>query len=184
MIDLSNHEIFDISMLMHKNMPSWPGERHHFYHEFVKSTEKGDAFNVSRVSCSMHTGTHIDAPFHKIGDGDKLEDIPIARFFGKAIVLDLMNVNEKITVSDLVDKNLDNCEVCLLKTKNSLLMDDSNFHTDYIVLDIDAARYLVDKKIKAMRRLNNDGPMFQLVVSKEGKLLGALTDGDIRRGIK
>jgi arylformamidase len=150
LVDLSNYEIFDISMSMHKNMPSWPGERHHFFHEFVKSTDKGDAFNVSRVSCSMHTGTHIDAPFHKISDGDKLEDISIERFFGRAKVLDLMAVDEKITRSDLLDKNLDDCDVCLLKTKNSLLMDDPNFHSDYIVMDLDAAKYLVDKKIKAV----------------------------------
>jgi arylformamidase len=150
LIDLNNPEIFDISMSMHKNMPLWPGERHHFHHEFVKSTDKGDSFNVSRVSCSMHTGTHIDAPFHKISDGDKLEDISIERFFGRAKVLDLMNVDEKITISDLLDKDLDNCDICLLKTKNSLLMDDSNFHSDYVVLDIDAAKYLVDKKIKAV----------------------------------
>jgi len=137
-------------MMMHKNMPTWPGERHQFHHEYVKSTEKGDAFNVSRVSCSMHTGTHIDAPFHKISDGDKLEDISIDRFLGRAQVLDLMSVEEKITVSDLVNKNLDSCDVCLLKTRNSLLMSDPHFHSDYVVLDEAAAQYLVNKKIKAV----------------------------------
>ena len=150
MIDLRKCEIFDISMTMHKNMPTWPGERNQFLHEYVKSTEKGDAFNFSRVSFGMHTGTHIDAPFHKISDGKKLEDISIERFFGRAIVLDLMNVEDNITISHLVDKNLNNCDVCLLKTRNSLLMNDPNFHSDYIVLEDSAAQYLIDKKIKAV----------------------------------
>ena len=38
-----------------------------------------------------------------------------------------------------------------------------------------------DKLIKAIIRLNKDAPMFQLIVSSDGKLLGTLTDGDIRR---
>ena len=40
-----------------------------------------------------------------------------------------------------------------------------------------------DKLIIAMRRLNKDSTMFQLIVSNDGKLLGTLTDGDIRRSI-
>lgn len=150
MIDFNKCEIFDISMMMHKNMPTWPGERHQFFYEYVKSTDEGDAFNVSRLSCSMHTGTHIDAPFHKSATGDKLEDISIKRYFGRAKVIDLMNVKEKIIKSDLIDKDLDNCDVCLLKTSNSILINDPKFHEDYIVLDPSAAKYLVDKNIKAI----------------------------------
>ena len=40
-----------------------------------------------------------------------------------------------------------------------------------------------DKIIKAMQRLNTEGPKFQLIVNYEGKLLGTVTDGDIRRAI-
>ena len=40
-----------------------------------------------------------------------------------------------------------------------------------------------DKIINAMHRLNTGDFQFQLIVNSEGKLLGTLTDGDIRRAI-
>jgi len=38
---------------------------------------------------SIHTGTHIDAPSHFIGDGATIDEIPIERFWRPALRLDL-----------------------------------------------------------------------------------------------
>ena len=40
-----------------------------------------------------------------------------------------------------------------------------------------------DNILKAMQRLNRDGPKFQIIVNEKNKLLGTITDGDIRRSI-
>ncbi|KAI6011790.1 putative cyclase [Pisolithus marmoratus] len=44
---------------------------------------------VHEFTCSTHTGTHVDAPFHFFPDGAKLDDIPLERFVGRAVVLDV-----------------------------------------------------------------------------------------------
>jgi len=57
-------------------------------------------FSISNPSCQMvivthelalstHTGTHVDAPFHFFPDGAKLSEIPVDRFVGRAVVLDV-----------------------------------------------------------------------------------------------
>ena len=44
---------------------------------------------TNELTLSTHTGTHVDAPFHFFPDGAKLSDIPLERFVGRAVVLDI-----------------------------------------------------------------------------------------------
>ena len=44
---------------------------------------------TNELTLSMHTGTHVDAPFHFFPDGVKLGDIPLEQFVGRAVVLDI-----------------------------------------------------------------------------------------------
>ena len=41
---------------------------------------------------SSHTGSHVDAPLHKIADGKSLDDIPLDAFVGQAVIADLREV--------------------------------------------------------------------------------------------
>ncbi len=52
----------------------------------VKSTAEGDLYNLTEFSMCAHNGTHIDAPFHFLGDGDTVEMIPLERTVGKCYV--------------------------------------------------------------------------------------------------
>mgnify|MGYP000774215771 CR=1 FL=1 len=38
----------------------------------IKSIENGDDYNLSAISMSTHTGTHIDAPLHFSSDGSSI----------------------------------------------------------------------------------------------------------------
>ncbi|KIJ66057.1 hypothetical protein HYDPIDRAFT_72307, partial [Hydnomerulius pinastri MD-312] len=44
---------------------------------------------VHSVTLSTHTGTHIDAPFHFFPSGQKLHEIELERFVGRAVVLNV-----------------------------------------------------------------------------------------------
>lgn len=142
--------VHDITVLMHDNMPCWPGEHHTYKHQYVKSFDKGDKVNISRISCSMHLGTHIDAPYHKTDNGKKLSELPLDRFMGDAYVFDLTGVVNCITFKDVEDLNLRGCTICLFKTKNSDLWKASKFYRDYIFIDKEAARLLAAKGVKAV----------------------------------
>ncbi len=52
----------------------------------VLSIENGDKCNLTAFSMCAHNGTHIDAPFHFINDGSRVDDIELEAFVGKCSV--------------------------------------------------------------------------------------------------
>ena len=46
----------------------------------------GDSNNSSAVNMSVHSGTHIDAPFHFVEQGTTIDQLPLERFIGPALV--------------------------------------------------------------------------------------------------
>jgi arylformamidase len=60
---------------------------------------KGDLFQVTSVTISCHSFTHVDARRHYFADGDTIEATPLEAVVGDAAVIDLMDIapNEAIT---------------------------------------------------------------------------------------
>ena len=52
----------------------------------LSSTEKGDLYNLTAFSMCAHNGTHIDAPFHFLGEGKTVEQMDLAAFVGDCYV--------------------------------------------------------------------------------------------------
>lgn len=73
--------------------------------EFAKSSahNKGDFFESTGISLGGHGFTHIDAPYHYIPAGRRMEDVPLDWLVGEAAVLNLTDKkdNEQITSHDL-----------------------------------------------------------------------------------
>jgi arylformamidase len=98
---------------------------------------------------ASHTGTHIDAPYHFVADGNTMDDVPLEMLIGPADVVDLAGVSQ-IDAATLAQLRIpDDCKRLLLKTKNSLYWEraDTTFHRDYVGLLPDAAKWLIDQGI-------------------------------------
>jgi arylformamidase len=63
----------------------YPGDPHPTA-EKVVSIDNGDVYNMSTVSMCVHNGTHIDAPYHFLNDGNTVEQIPLEYFVGTCYV--------------------------------------------------------------------------------------------------
>ena len=50
------------------------------------ATEKGDLYNLSAFSMCAHNGTHVDAPFHFLGDGKTVDRMGLDAFVGNCYV--------------------------------------------------------------------------------------------------
>ena len=50
------------------------------------STGEGDLYNLTAFSMCAHNGTHIDAPFHFLGDGKTVEQLDLQVFVGSCYV--------------------------------------------------------------------------------------------------
>lgn len=150
MINLDKYNVIDISMKLGNGLLSWPGKRHTFKHYYPMNMRDHDHANVSRIETSMHTGTHVDAPYHKINEAKKLHQLSINNFMGKAQVLDLTHVKKLICLDDVKNKIESSVEIILLKTTNSELLQTNEFSTEYVCLDFKAAEYLSTMNIKAI----------------------------------
>ena len=53
----------DISVTVTSMLPTWPGDPK-VELDRVEKIEEGANANVSRVAMGVHTGTHVDAPYH------------------------------------------------------------------------------------------------------------------------
>jgi|TARA_Y100000996_G_scaffold414054_1_gene403899 Predicted metal-dependent hydrolase len=148
--DFEDYIVHDITMKMHNAMVCWPGEHHEFNHEYIKSMKRGDKVNISRISSSMHTGTHMDAPHHKIDGQETLDHYHVSNFMGKALVVDLTEIKENIKKKHLENLSLNSYEYLLLKTSNSELLNSNMFHEDYIALDPSGAEHIVKAGIKGI----------------------------------
>ncbi len=54
--------------------------------ERVLSTENGDVCNLTKFSMCAHNGTHVDAPFHFIGDGKTIDQVDLSSFVGDCYI--------------------------------------------------------------------------------------------------
>jgi len=82
----------DLSHQIHPGMQTFPV----FWHRAVDFVTLGRIEDVGRrtthVHIGTHSGTHIDAPSHFIGNGSTITDFPVERFSSRAVVLDLRAV--------------------------------------------------------------------------------------------
>jgi kynurenine formamidase len=79
--------VVDLSHLLDANLVIYPGDPK--FSSCPHLMLSSDGVNVQCITLGSHAGTHIDAPFHFIEDGKKVDEIPISVFVGRAIVADL-----------------------------------------------------------------------------------------------
>ncbi len=58
----------------------------------LKSIENGDSYNLTEISMSVHSGTHIDAPLHFCDEGNPVDKIRLNTFFGKCTVITVKGI--------------------------------------------------------------------------------------------
>jgi len=144
-------KIYDISIPISEDMHIFPGDPP-FTVTKIKEISKGKTANVSSIAMGSHTGTHIDPPLHFVKDSQGIDKIPLDRFVGRAIVIDLCNVETEITKKDLdeFDEKITRGDIVLFKTKNSEIWNGKEFREDFIYLTKDAGQYLLKKGIKTV----------------------------------
>ncbi len=54
--------------------------------ESVCRTDRGDLYNLTNFSMCAHNGTHVDAPFHFLGDGKTVNQMDLGKMIGMCYV--------------------------------------------------------------------------------------------------
>jgi arylformamidase len=131
-------QIIDISLPVHPDMPTYPGNQSTIFCPVVKPSGS----QLTNITIDSHAGTHIDAPSHA-GIVDKtMDDYALDSFYGPARVIEIYN-ELLITPADLVGENIQAGERILFKTDNSLRGFNA-FFDNWTALSSDAGQYLAD----------------------------------------
>ena len=139
---------YDVTLPFRERMATYPGDPGVRFREHY-SISRGDPVNVTELVFGSHTGTHIDAPRHFIEGGLAVDQLPLEHFIGKAKVFEIHSRDE-IRSEDLVGLDIDEGDIILLKTLNSFVVRDDEFHTDYVYVTPGAAQFLVDRGIRTL----------------------------------
>ena len=108
---------------------------------------KGDPNNSSALNMSVHSGTHIDAPFHFVADGPTIDQLALDRFIGPALVFEV-EAERYITEEHVASMPLDGVTKVLFKTRNSELLHRREYEPDFAAFSVEAANSLVEQGIE------------------------------------
>lgn len=140
-------------MFIDENTPIFPGDQKPEIRQVATIKENG--WNEKRISFNSHFSTHMDAPFHMLEEGKKLDEFPIETFIGEAIVLELNKPKlDSIEPEDIV----------FFYTGHMNKAGSKEFFENNPVLSQETAKALVDKKVKivGINSLSPDNSPFKL----------------------
>jgi arylformamidase len=184
--------IKDVTFTIEQGMTVWPGDDPVQLFRQQK-IEDGANANVSFVGMSVHTGTHIDAPFHFLKAGYGVEQIPLDLLVGEVQVVQIpeeakvidAKVLEKIVFKPGIKKILFKTAVSLQRT---LLT--QGFKTDFVAVAADAAQILVDKGVSvigidylSIAPYKNSRPTHEILLNANTLIIEGLNLVDVDEGL-
>jgi len=178
--------IHDISMQISSNMPVYKNMEIKKPKLTIIANHKDNSIYETDLQINLHTGTHVDAPLHAIENGNYVESYSLEKFYGNALIIDLTAVKDHITRDDLINQNIQENDIILLKTINSY---DTHFNFNFIYLSVSGAEYLAGKKIKTVgidglgiERSQKNHPTHKILLSNNIPIIEGLRLSKIEKG--
>ena len=151
--------IVDLSRRVDADTQVYPGDPNP--HLEPVTTLGVEGVNVLSVHLGSHSGTHVDAPYHFIEGGERIDDMDVRLFVGPAVIMDVRGKGsrERITVGDLrpYEGRLSEGVIAVLQTGWEEHYGTPSYY-DHPFLDRRAAQLILDAGIKtvAIDALNVD----------------------------
>jgi kynurenine formamidase len=137
--------VIDLSHRVDKDTQVYPGDP--AVRLEPATTIAVDGVNVLNVHIGSHSGTHVDAPYHFIENGERIDTMDMKFFFGHAVVMDVRGKSprERITVEDLrpYENRLSEGVVAILRTGWDEHYGKARYY-DHPFLDRQAAHLIVN----------------------------------------
>jgi len=108
--------VVDLTAVLNDQIPCYPTDPRFTKSWHVLFIEHG--FYVSKLQMGAHSGTHVDAPLHFLGDGfPDVAGMPLPLFMGEAIALERpKQPGEDLTVADLAGTDIRSGDIVLFRT--------------------------------------------------------------------
>ncbi|WP_091240279.1 cyclase family protein [Klenkia soli] len=124
------------------------------------TTVAADGYNVQALTMGSQSGTHVDAPFHFVEGGLRVDELDLTRLTGSAVVVDVRGraPRSRLTWADLEHATIPPGALVLLHTGWSAHYGTPAYF-DHPFLDADACRRLLDDGV---RTIGLDAPNIDL----------------------
>jgi arylformamidase len=140
-------EWIDISLPLYDSMVQGPIEPLIPHIEFILHRKKMNNVAMCQLNINTHNGTHIDAPYHFIEEGETVDRMNLDTAIGRARVIEIED-EVMIKTEELERHDIQSGERILFKTKNSSRPERmKEFMRDSVYLSLAGAEYLVKKGI-------------------------------------
>ena len=168
-------KVIDLSHTIAEDMPVFPGTSQPTLKPALTIAEHG--FAETMLHMVSHTGAHIDAPSHMIEGAPGLDDFPVDKFFGLALIIDhppCAGSSIEIKPLQQMSDKIERAEFVLFHTGHSQKWGTDDYFHSFPILTREAAEFLTSFSLKG---LGIDAISFDEVNSTESPihhiLLGA-----------
>jgi arylformamidase len=134
-------KIHDLTRTISQDMQVYPGDPQPEFDPHA--TIKDDKVNVTRFTLGSHTGTHVDAPWHFLQEGNSIDMEPLDKFIGEAAIIDASGKNS-ITAEEFSGYDIRSNDIVLIYT------DTGDRRTNFAYLDVSAAEWIVENGVKCV----------------------------------
>jgi arylformamidase len=139
--------IFDISVPIRTGGLVYPGNPE-IEITLQQAVAKGASANVSTIRFGSHTGTHADSGRHFFDDGQPVDQIPLQKLIGPALLVSFDDSVMSIGVNELTPRPIRGHKRVLFRTRNSALLSQRKFVENYTFVAPEGAQYLVDSGVE------------------------------------
>jgi arylformamidase len=146
--------IIDLSVTVDENTKSPPSTD---LKVELKHYRRGPGFwQSSAVAQGLHTGSHVDSTLHCYPDGETMAEVSLERVIGSALVVDCSSAGSSQPVTlqhlDAFADRIRPRDIVLLRTgwTDQMWGRFPEYFTQSPYLDVEAARWLADREIKAL----------------------------------
>jgi len=149
-LNLEAFNIVDFTAPLNKSVQTYPSDPPFKKSKYSDFAETGS--RVSMIEMGSHTGTHVDAPFHFIKEGEDIGSMPLSRFTGSACIVNTpKKPGEDITIEDVRNKGIRPADIILFRTGwEERANTPSFFQDEWPGFGEDLIDYLAEKKIKGI----------------------------------
>lgn len=141
----------DLSHEFSGDMPHPPGTPGPEF-ETIRDVET-EGLNETRYTVMSHVGTHVDAPLHHVPGGEAIHEIPLERFAGEGVVIDVSRDEaEEIPLSAITSADVEVREddIVILHTGWSEHFYDHDEYLTYPWLADEIGEWLAERSIKML----------------------------------
>ncbi|MBI5671232.1 MAG: cyclase family protein [Chloroflexi bacterium] len=154
--------LYDITRTVAPTTAVWPGDAP-FQVAHVYQLAQGDSVNLTTMTLSPHTGTHVDAYYHYELDGAHPATMPLDAYIGPARVVTVAKRDGALTPEDFRHVSLMGVERLLIHSWVSDLEDDQ-WPPDFPYLSVELIAWL---SASGVRLIGLDSPSVDAFDSTE-----------------